>query len=127
MVMDRRKRRRSSHGEDGGGGAQQQQGVVVSLRHVGRSDALNHELHAELVFIQDVCTERGEHSEATHTNTHLHHHPPPPTPTCSHSSSTWSQFVADVEQTAEQQLLGVLHVGVIIGARLHTPDDRRSY
>lgn len=35
--------------------------------------------------------------------------------------------MADVEQTAEQQLLGVLHVGVIIGARLHTPDDRRSY
>lgn len=69
MVMDRQKRRRSSHGEDGGSGAQQQQGVVVSLRHVGCSDALNHELHAELVFIQDVCTERGEHSEATHART----------------------------------------------------------
>lgn len=41
--------------EDGGGGTQQQQAVVMRLRHVGRSDALDHQLHAELVFIQDVC------------------------------------------------------------------------
>lgn len=41
--------------EDGGGGTQQQQAVVMRLRHVGRSDALDHQLHAELVFIQHVC------------------------------------------------------------------------
>lgn len=46
---------RVTHGEDGGGSTQQQQGVVVSLRHVGRSDALDHQLHTELVFVQDVC------------------------------------------------------------------------
>lgn len=40
-----------THGKDGGGGAQQQEGVVMSLRHVRRSDALDHQLHHELVFI----------------------------------------------------------------------------
>ena len=33
-------------------------------------------------------------------------------PTCGHSSSIRRQLVADVEQTAEQQLFGVLHVAV---------------
>lgn len=41
----------ATHGKDGGGGAQQQEGVVMSLRHLGRSDALNHQLHHELLFI----------------------------------------------------------------------------
>lgn len=44
----------TAHRKDGGGGAQQQEGVVVSLRHVRRPDALDHQLHHELVFIQDV-------------------------------------------------------------------------
>lgn len=30
---------------------------MVGLRHVRRSDALNHELHTELILIQDVCTD----------------------------------------------------------------------
>lgn len=32
--------------------------------------------------------------------------------------------MADVEQAAEQQLFGVLHVGVVVRARLQTPEDR---
>lgn len=32
--------------------------------------------------------------------------------------------MADVEQTAEQQLLGVLHVGVVGRAGLQAPEDR---
>lgn len=31
-----------AHGKDGGGSAQQQEGVVMSLRHIRCSDALNH-------------------------------------------------------------------------------------
>lgn len=32
-----------------------------------------------------------------------------------HWASLWRHLVADVVQTAEQQLLGVLNVGVVIG------------
>lgn len=52
-----------THREDGGGGAQQQQSVVVSLRHVGRSDTLNHQLHTELIFIQNICTGKPHHRD----------------------------------------------------------------
>lgn len=45
-------------------------------------------------------------------------------PTCSHATPLRGQLVEDVEQAAEQQLLGVLHAGVIGRARLQTPEDR---
>lgn len=61
-----------AHREDGGGGAQQQQSVVVSLRHIRRSDTLNHQLHAELIFIQDVWGEnhRGDGGEKPYAMRH---------------------------------------------------------
>lgn len=47
-------------------------------------------------------------------------------PTCGHSSSIRRQLVADVEQTAEQQLFGVLHVAVVAWTRLQTPDAQNN-
>lgn len=44
-----------THREDGRRGAEQQQSVVVRLWDVGGSDALNHQLHAELVLLQNIC------------------------------------------------------------------------
>lgn len=70
--------------EDGGSCTQQQQSVVMSLRHIGHSDALDHQLHAELILIQDVC--RGNHSQSqtlrflchvSHVLTHLQPQCPP--------------------------------------------------
>lgn len=58
-----RDREGGAYREDGGDSAQQQQGVVVSLWHVGRSNALNHKLHTELFLIQDVCRERAHAAE----------------------------------------------------------------
>lgn len=59
-----------AHREDGGGGAQQQQSVVVSLWHVGHSDTLNHQLHAELIFIQDVWGEKHRGDEKPYATRH---------------------------------------------------------
>lgn len=120
-----------THREDGGGGAQQQQSMVVSLRHVGRSDALNHQLHTELILVQDVCTETLVQSGwrirkwrlRVFSASSLTEPPSLCRPTCTHGSSVRGQFVADVEQTAEQQLFGVLHVAVITWTRLQTPED----
>lgn len=68
-----------AYGEDGSGGAQQQQGVVVSLGHVGRPDDLDHQLHAELLFVQDVCGERTQSVNACSGRT-LEAPPPRPPP-----------------------------------------------
>lgn len=112
----------AAYREDGGGAAQQQQSVVMGLRHIGRSDALDHQLHAEFLFIQDVCKENHTVDEKTEvmrrTTTY-----PERAPTCSHCAPMRRQPVADIEQTAEQQLFGVLHVGVLGRAWLQTPED----
>lgn len=49
--------------EDGGSCTQQQQSVVMSLWHIGHSDALDHQLHAELILIQDICRETHSQSQ----------------------------------------------------------------
>lgn len=47
-------------------------------------------------------------------------------PTWSHRSSIRREFLADVEQTAEQKLFGVLHVTVISCRSLQTPENTQQ-
>ena len=49
-------------------------------------------------------------------------------PTWADWSSIGGELLADVEQTAEQQLLGVLHVALLCGGLLQTPaqDNRKQ-
>lgn len=75
----------------------------MRLRHVGRSDALDHQLHAELVLIQDVCgAEEAAGGSAGSQNDYF----PCSIPnirahTCSWGAALWRHLVADIEEAAE--------------------------
>ena len=49
----------AAYGEYAGHGAQQEEGVVVGLGHVRHPHTLDHQLHVELVLLQNVCTRTG--------------------------------------------------------------------
>lgn len=101
----------------------------MCLRHVGRSDALDHQLHAELVFIQDVCKgkEAARGSGGLQSHNFLCSIGNVCEPTCSCGATLWRHLVAHVEEAAEQELLGVLHVGAVGRLGLQTPDDTHKW